>query len=116
MENYQASLDDAFHALADPTRRSVVARLGSGSATIKQLAEPFPMGLPAFLKHIKVLERSGLIASHKVGRVRTCKLRRENLAAAEQWFDEQRTVWEGRYENLDTLLNTLKGDGAGDEP
>lgn len=111
MGNYQASLDGAFHALADPTRRSVVARLGSGSASIKELARPFPLGLPAFLKHIKVLERSGLVASEKVGRVRTCSLRRENLAAAETWFDEQRAVWESRYHNLDNLLNTLKGDG-----
>lgn len=113
MGNYQATLDDAFHALADPTRRSVVARLGLGSASIKELAKPFPLGLPAFLKHIKVLERSGLVASAKVGRVRTCTLRRENLAAAHTWFDEQRAVWDSRFHNLDTLLNTL--NGAGDE-
>lgn len=110
MGNYTASLNDAFHALADPTRRSVIARLGKGSASIKELAEPFNLGLPSFLKHIKVLESSGLIASEKVGRVRTCKLRRENLAAAEKWFDEQRVTWESRYENLDNLLTTLKGD------
>lgn len=109
MESYRASLDDAFHALADPTRRSVVARLGRGPASIKELAKPFPLGLPAFLKHIKVLERSGLVASVKVGRVRTCTLRHENLAAAQRWFDEQRVVWESRFHNLDTLLNALNG-------
>lgn len=113
MENYQAVLDGAFHALADPTRRAVVARLCNGSASITELAEPFPLGLPAFLKHIKVLERSGLVASEKVGRVRTCTLRRERLTAAEQWFDEQRRVWQRRYDNLDNLLHTLKGDGDG---
>ncbi|MFZ6647437.1 ArsR/SmtB family transcription factor [Undibacterium sp. TJN25] len=110
MENYSASLNNVFHALADPTRRSVIARLGSGSASIKELAEPFGLGLPSFLKHIKVLESSGLIASEKVGRVRTCKLKHENLTAAQKWFDEQRMVWENRYENLDNLLTTLKGE------
>lgn len=88
----------------------MIARLGSGSASIKDLAEPFGLGLPSFLKHIKVLESSGLIASKKVGRVRTCTLRRENLTAAEKWFNEQRAAWESRYENLDSLLTTLKGE------
>ncbi|RAS38714.1 ArsR/SmtB family transcription factor [Paraburkholderia bryophila] len=110
MENYSSSLNGVFHALADPTRRSVIARLGSGPASIKELAEPFGLGLPSFLKHIKVLESSGLIASEKVGRVRTCKLRRGNLTAAEKWFDQQRAVWENRYENLDNLLTSLKGE------
>jgi len=110
MENYSASLNNVFHALADPTRRSVIARLGRGPASIKELAEPFGLGLPSFLKHIKVLESNGLIASEKVGRVRTCKLRRENLAAAEKWFGEQRAAWESRYENLDILLTSLKDE------
>ena len=110
MENYQATLNNAFHALSDPTRRSVLARLGSGPAAIKELAEPFDMGLPSFLKHIKVLENSGLIASEKTGRVRTCTLKRDNLAAAEKWFVEQRANWESRYKNLDHLLTTLNGD------
>jgi DNA-binding transcriptional ArsR family regulator len=107
MENYSVSLTNTFHALADPTRRSVIARLSSGSASIKELAEPFDLGLPTFLKHIKVLENSGLIESKKVGRVRTCNLKRETLAAAEKWFDEQRTSWESRYENLDNLLTNI---------
>ena len=110
MENYSASLSGVFHALADPTRRSVIVRLSRGSASIKELAEPFGLGLPSFLKHIKVLETSGLIASEKIGRVRTCKLRRDNLAAAEKWFDEQRAVWANRYGNLDSLLTPLKGE------
>ena len=108
MENYSLSLNDVFHALADPTRRSVIARLGNGSASIKELAEPFGLGLPSFLKHIKVLESCGLIATIKVGRVRTCELKRENLIAAEKWFDEQRAAWQSRYDNLDNLLISLK--------
>jgi len=110
MENHMQSLNNVFHALADPTRRMVIARLGSGSASITELAEPFDLGLPSFLKHIKVLESSGLIASEKVGRVRTCKLRRSNLIAAQKWFDEQRVAWESKYTNLDNLLMTLKGE------
>ena len=110
MENYSPVLDNVFHALADPTRRSVIARLGKGSASIKDLAEPFGLGLPSFLKHIKVLEGSGLIASEKVGRVRTCRLRRENLSVAEKWFEQQRAAWQSRFENLDNLLTTLKGE------
>jgi DNA-binding transcriptional ArsR family regulator len=107
MENYNDLLSNTFHALADPTRRSVIAKLGNGSASIKELAEPFKLGLPSFLKHIKVLENSGLIESEKVGRVRTCKLKRETLASAEKWFDEQRANWENRYKNLDDLLTAL---------
>ncbi|MFZ6658126.1 ArsR/SmtB family transcription factor [Undibacterium sp. TJN19] len=110
MKNYSTSLDNVFHALADPTRRAVIAKLGRGSASIKELAEPFGLGLPTFLKHIKVLESSGLIASEKVGRVRTCKLKRGNLSTAQKWFDEQRKAWESRYKNLDNLLTTLKGE------
>jgi DNA-binding transcriptional ArsR family regulator len=108
MENYSLSLNTIFHALADPTRRSVIARLGSGAASVTELAEPFSLGLPSFLKHMKILESSGLIASEKVGRVRTCRLIPENLAAAEMWFGEQRAAWESRYENLDNLLTNLK--------
>lgn len=110
MENNQVSLDPIFHALADPTRRAVVQQLGRGSATVSELARSFDMALPSFMKHIGVLEASGLIASIKVGRVRTCTLRPEKLAAAEKWFGEQRALWESRYSNLDTLLMALKGD------
>lgn len=110
MENHSLALNHVFHALADPTRRSVIARLGRGSASIKDLAEPFGLGLPSFLKHIKVLESSGLIASEKVGRVRTCTLKRENLNAAEKWFEQQRLAWQSRCDNLDDLLTHLKGE------
>ena len=80
MANNHSSLDAAFHALADPTRRAVVSRLARGPAPVKELAEPFGMGLPAFMKHLGILERDGLIRTEKVGRVRTCRIEAANLA------------------------------------
>lgn len=100
MENYSTSLDTAFHALSDPTRRAVIHRLMSGPAAVKELAAPFDMGLPSFMKHLRVLEDSGLIGSEKVGRVRTCHVKAEQLATAESWLGEQRALWEGRADRL----------------
>lgn len=100
MENYSASLDTAFHALSDATRRAVMSRLMRGPAPVKVLAKPFDMGLPSFMKHLRVLEESGLIRSEKVGRVRTCHVRPEQLAAAETWLSEQRALWEARTDRL----------------
>jgi DNA-binding transcriptional ArsR family regulator len=110
MEHNQIALDRAFHALADPTRRAVVQRLSQGDATVSDLAMPFDMALPSFMKHIRVLEESGLIGSKKVGRVRTCKLKTQRLTAVEQWFNDQRAIWESRHHNLDGLLAKLQGD------
>jgi DNA-binding transcriptional ArsR family regulator len=104
MENYQ--LDAAFHALADPTRRAVVSRLTRGPAPVKELAEPFAMGLPSFLKHLRVLEKDGLIVSRKVGRVRTCRVNAERLAAAESWLSEQRALWQARTDRLADYVET----------
>jgi len=109
MDNYGAALDSVFHALADPTRRAVIQRLGMGAATVSELAEPFDMALPSFMKHIGVLETSGLIVSRKTGRVRICMLEQKRLAAVERWFSEQHALWESRYQNLDNLLETLNG-------
>src|SRR5258707_4921401 len=100
MENYQSSLDAAFHALADPTRRAVISRLTKGPAPVKQLAEPFDMGLPSFMKHLRVLEKDGLISSAKVGRVRTCRVNTERLAAAESWLSDKRELWQARKDLL----------------
>lgn len=100
MENHSASLDSSFQALSDPTRRAVLARLVLGNAPVKELAEPFEMGLPSFMKHLKVLEESGLIETEKKGRVRTCRLNSKQLAATEAWLAEQRTIWEGRTDRL----------------
>ena len=110
MENYCVGLNSVFQALADPTRRAVIERLDKGPATVSELAAPFDLTLPSFLKHISVLESSQLIASRKHGRVRTCSLARGNFNAAEEWLDELRTVWARRYDNLDNLLNTMNGD------
>lgn len=106
MENHLTPLDAAFHALADPTRRAVVARLLTGPAAVKDLAAPFAMGLPSFLKHVRVLEESGLIGSEKVGRVRTCRLNPGRLAAAEHWLSQQRAIWEARTDRLAALVET----------
>jgi DNA-binding transcriptional ArsR family regulator len=76
---------------------------------VSELAEPFDMALPSFMKHVRVLEDTGLILSSKSGRTRTCTLDRKNLAAAERWFAEQRAVWASRYDNLDNLLEKLQG-------
>ncbi|GHF62968.1 ArsR/SmtB family transcription factor [Seohaeicola zhoushanensis] len=109
MENNIPPLDSLFHALADPTRRAVVQRLGAGPAAVSELAEPFGMGLPSFMKHLGVLEDAGLIQSAKTGRVRTCTLNPDRLAAAERWFEEQRQLWDVRYRQLDALLGAMQG-------
>jgi DNA-binding transcriptional ArsR family regulator len=110
MANNQVALDSVFHALADPTRRAVIQRLGKGSASVSELAEPFGMALPSFMKHVGVLERTGLIRSRKIGRIRTCTLERKRLMAAERWFEEQRALWISRYDKLDQLLEKLSGE------
>lgn len=106
MVNQQASLDTVFHALADPTRRAVIGRLLTGATPVKRLAEPFAMGLPAFMKHLAVLETSGLIRSEKQGRTRTCHINAERLAAAEDWLSEQRAVWQGRADRLAAFVES----------
>ena len=106
MENRNQPLDSIFHALADPTRRAVVGRLLKGAAPVKRLSEPFGMGLPAFLKHLSVLEASGLIHTEKRGRVRTCQIDAERLATAEDWLSEQRAIWQGRTDRLAAIVES----------
>ena len=77
---------------------------------MSELAEPFDMALPSFMKHVGVLEGTGLVRSRKSGRIRTCMLERKKLAAAESWFEEQRAIWASRYRNLDNLLERLSGE------
>ncbi len=110
MDNNSDPLDSIFHALADPTRRAVVQRLGRGPAAVSELARPFDMALPSFMKHVGILEETGLIRSRKVGRIRTCELEHRNLAAVEVWLGEQRAIWKSRYQNLDGLLAQLNGE------
>jgi len=101
-------LDRTFHALANPTRRAVVARLGRGPATVSELAEPFDMALPSFLQHLQVLEDSGLISSRKSGRVRTVRIRPTTLKRAAAWLDGQRELWDRRLDRLDAYVKTLE--------
>jgi DNA-binding transcriptional ArsR family regulator len=107
MANQQAQLSDVFYALADPTRRKIVGVLGGGPATVSALAAPFEMALPSFMKHLAVLERSGVIRSNKVGRVRTCELQPKALSPAEQWMAGQRAIWEARTDRLSAFAEKL---------
>lgn len=104
MEHYSDPLDDVFQALADPTRRAVVSRLGRGPASISDLASPFDMALPSFMKHIRALEGSGLIRTRKEGRVRTCALEPRSFGLIESWLSEQRAIWEGRTDRLEQFV------------
>jgi DNA-binding transcriptional ArsR family regulator len=108
MANLHTRLDDTFHALADPTRRAVLAKLSRGPASVSDLAQPFDMALPTFLQHLKVLEASGLIRSRKSGRVRTCELKPKPLADAERWMSDQLAMWTKRLDQLDDFLLQLK--------
>jgi DNA-binding transcriptional ArsR family regulator len=100
----EAELDGVLVALADPTRRAVVTRLGRGPATVGDLARPFAMTLPSFMKHVRTLETHGLIRTTKSGRVRTCELDRARLDVVGHWLDEQRRVWEGRTDRLEQFV------------
>lgn len=104
MEQYQTRLDGIFQALADPTRRAVLGRLSQSSASVSELAKPFDMALPSFMKHIRYLEGCGLIRTRKGGRVRTCEIDREQFAAAEGWLSQQRAIWEGRRDRLEQFV------------
>ena len=108
MPNQEAQLTRVFQALADPTRRAVLERLGSGPGTVSELARPFEMALPSFSQHLAVLEASGLVRSHKTGRVRTYRLAPQPLKQAERWMVSQRAKWERRLDQLDEYLETLK--------
>ena len=107
-------LDRVFHALADPTRRAIVAQLTRGPASVSDLAKPLPMALPSVVQHLRVLEDGGLIRSEKVGRVRTCRIEPAALTQAEQWITEQRAVWEGRLDRLEAYLQELQMRGPND--
>lgn len=101
-------LDDVFKALADPTRRAVVERLGRGPASTSELARQFTMALPSFTQHLDVLERSGLVSSAKAGRVRTYRITPDAIETAGAWLAAQRQLWERRLDQLDSYLLTIK--------
>jgi DNA-binding transcriptional ArsR family regulator len=112
MAQYSPALDEVFQALSDPTRRAVLGRLGAGSASVGELAAPFEMALPSFMKHIRYLEKSGLIRTRKTGRVRTCTLERKSFAVVESWLDEQRRIWEDRTDRLERFVTTPQEKGT----
>src|SRR5258708_3495061 len=103
-----AHLDATFAALADPTRRAILARLASGDASVLELAAPFAMSQPAISKHLKVLERAGLITRGRDAQRRPCKLEAKPLAEATEWLERYRQYWEASFSRLDALLDELK--------
>lgn len=108
MPKQSTPLNQVFQALADPTRRAVLERLGSGPASTSELAQPFAMALPSFAQHLAVLENCGLVHSRKTGRTRIYRLAPRPLRAAENWMTRQRQLWEQRLDRLDAYLNDSK--------
>lgn len=107
-------LSVTLQALADPTRRAILARLARGEASVTELAEPFAMSLPAVSKHLKVLEKAGLISRGRAAQWRPCRLETQPLAAIEDWLSECRTQWEDRFDRLDAYLTHLGKKDTGD--
>jgi DNA-binding transcriptional ArsR family regulator len=107
-------LDAMFSALSDPTRRAIVARLAAGDATVNELAEPFKLSLPGISKHLKVLERSGLISRGRQAQFRPCHLELQALDVAADWIEENRRLWSERFDKLDKHLRTLQEPSNGD--
>lgn len=103
-----AQLDATFAALADPTRRAILSRLALGEASVMELAEPFAISQPAISKHIKVLERAGLISRGRDAQRRPCRIDARALAAADDWLERYRRLWEENYRRLDDLLDELQ--------
>jgi len=101
-------LDVTFAALADPTRRAILARLASGEASVSELAQPFAMSQPAISKHLKVLERAGLVSGGRDAQRRPRRLEADRLAEATRWLEGYRKFWEGRFHALDSVLEELK--------
>lgn len=101
-------LDRSFAALADPTRRAIVARLAAGDATLTELAEPFDMTLPAVAKHIRVLERAGIIVRGRDAQRKPCRLEAARLKEVAEWAEEYRRIWEARFDRLDDYLRELQ--------
>ena len=105
-------LDATFAALADPTRRAILARLATGAASVTELAEPFAMSQPAVSKHLKVLERAGLISRGRDAQRRPCRLETRSLKVATDWLENYRQYWEESYRRLDALLGDVQGGAS----
>jgi len=112
MPNKMTTLDLTFQALADSTRRAILAELTRGPCSVSKLARPLAMSLPAVMQHLGVLEGSGLVRSVKIGRVRTCRIEPKALSLAEQWINQRRTEWERHFDRLGEYLSSLEGGGT----
>jgi len=108
----ETELDRAFTALADPTRRAILARLAAGEAGVLELADPLPMSQPAVSKHLKVLEAAGLVSRRRLARRRLCRLEPQRLRQLSDWVGSYRQFWEESFDRLDTYLDQLQEDGA----
>jgi DNA-binding transcriptional ArsR family regulator len=108
MESNEDKLNQTFAALANTTRRAILARLAEGEATVNELAEPFNMSLPAISKHIKVLERAGLIVQGQKAQYRPCTIDVTPLQEISKWTEQYRHIWEDRFDRMDDYLNQLK--------
>jgi DNA-binding transcriptional ArsR family regulator len=108
-------LSTTFAALSDPTRRAILARLALGETSVSKLAEPFEMSLPAVSKHLKVLERAGLITRGRDAQMRPCKIEVNALKEADDWLEEYRRLWEQRLDRLEDYLHTLQAEEAADK-
>jgi DNA-binding transcriptional ArsR family regulator len=104
MLNYSPSLDSIFHSLADPTRRQIVEALADRSASVKSIADPFDMSLPAVMLHLTILEADGLVRSQKQGRVRVCSLNKAPILLMEDWVGKRKASWERMFDRLEVLL------------
>jgi DNA-binding transcriptional ArsR family regulator len=104
-------LSDTFSALADPTRRAILQRLTSGDRSVTELAEPFDMSMPAVSKHLKVLERAGLIERSREAQWRPCRLKAERLKAIDAWLERYRRFWEESFDRLDDYLRKIQATG-----
>lgn len=110
MLQHQAALDLAFQALSDPTRRAMVERLSRGPASVSELAAPMPMSMSAVVQHLKILEAAGLVASEKLGRIRTCRVEPQALNAAERWINDRRRSVERSLDRLGAFLDETRNE------
>jgi|SRR5579871_332172 len=104
MLSQRATIDRVFHALGDPTRRAIIEKLTEGPVSVSMLAKPLDITLAAVVQHLQILEKSGLVYTRKVGRIRTCRIEPKGLSVAEQWIGDRRSLWERRFNRLGDLL------------
>ena len=109
MLTHRAQIDRVFHALGDPTRRAIVEKLSAGAISVSSLAKPLDITLAAVVQHLQVLDRSGLVRTTKIGRVRTCRIEPKGLSVAERWIEERRSLWERRFDRLGAVLAEDEG-------